>query len=751
MPVVWSRNIPLREISTSVEWQEKIEAERNKSDQQPKNLDKYQIKNEKIAKLSSKLSIEFPFLKNNEKIFEDISNELIKRLESENKFYNNAENTYKALFKNPLFDIDILQSWDRLYIETIIENYLVDIEKDDDTETTEDNTETTEDNTETTEDTKLEHKNDAIKTNNEIDQKQIKIDERLKNSQKMEKLYETTEKKYKGTPEEIAEFKTEFLATEQANKILPKLEFFDFNIDDYLNYLFTAKKFNDSKDTKNPKRRPFIESFKNLNKSLEIKINLDKIKMAYFLKEKEKKIIDNATKSAKISSFKDVTDTQIIENPNIQDFINSDKSNNESLLFEFSQDEIRDILSPYAKEDPELKKLLEHNIDSQWNIVIDSDNLSEVSHIKEKITSIIEQHKADIKERSERIVKERVMTTCFNALKWYFDTTNDNMENFSSMEIDTEKWIDMDWQEMSITWSINGKHIWLHYDLAAGTVKMDDFMAYSEQANGYVMWKWNGMKKTMEFTLPTYDTLLDDASSINISKIAKSSDDIDNFDDNLASDLDNKLSSNFGNKSFTQFFVERELEKNLLEQEIIWTIFTNRNKNNKDVDPIDVNNQKPVRIDETDPRYSLLRLINTTMRDTKDWSKLLKFRNSIKEFDNFINKKEIREWKSKDYLLNKLFNKKSMESSMENRKQKNKEDKTRDNKRLNYNTFFNRMKKPSKTWNPKINIDKFNLLTERLDKNQILEEAIDIPKDLEYNEIEDSRLDEKISNAKNIT
>ncbi|OQY39110.1 MAG: hypothetical protein B6229_04490 [Spirochaetaceae bacterium 4572_7] len=181
----------------------------------------------------------------------------------------------------------------------------------------------------------------------------------------MEKLYETTEKKYKGTPEEIAEFKTEFLATEQANKILPKLEFFDFNIDDYLNYLFTAKKFNDSKDTKNPKRRPFIESFKNLNKSLEIKINLDKIKMAYFLKEKEKKIIDNATKSAKISSFKDVTDTQIIENPNIQDFINSDKSNNESLLFEFSQDEIRDILSPYAKEDPELKKLLEHNIDSQ--------------------------------------------------------------------------------------------------------------------------------------------------------------------------------------------------------------------------------------------------------------------------------------------------------------------------------------------------------------------------------------------------
>ncbi|OQY39109.1 MAG: hypothetical protein B6229_04485 [Spirochaetaceae bacterium 4572_7] len=77
------------------------------------------------------------------------------------------------------------------------------------------------------------------------------------------------------------------------------------------------------------------------------------------------------------------------------------------------------------------------------------------------------------------------------------------------------------------------------------------------------------MKKTMEFTLPTYDTLLDDASSINISKIAKSSDDIDNFDDNLASDLDNKLSSNFGNKSFTQFFVERELEKNLLEQEII--------------------------------------------------------------------------------------------------------------------------------------------------------------------------------------
>jgi hypothetical protein len=73
----------------------------------------------------------------------------------------------------------------------------------------------------------------------------------------------------------------------------------------------------------------------------------------------------------------------------------------------------------------------------------------------------------------------------------------------------------------------------------------------------------------MEFTLPTYDTLINDATSVDIPNIAKKSNNIDNFENNLALNLDNKLSINFGDATFTKFFVEREVEKNILEQEII--------------------------------------------------------------------------------------------------------------------------------------------------------------------------------------
>jgi hypothetical protein len=56
-----------------------------------------------------------------------------------------------------------------------------------------------------------------------------------------------------------------------------------------------------------------------------------------------------------------------------------------------------------------------------------------------------------------------------------------------------------------------------------------------------------------------------------------------------------------------------------------------------------MNNQLPIKIDEIDTRYNLLKLIDTTLKETNDANTLLKFRNSLNKFDDFINKKLIRE------------------------------------------------------------------------------------------------------------
>ena len=721
----------------------------------------------------------------NKWIFYTISSNILDKLTNKNSYWEteweqiftkNAETIFNSIFKKENIEYFSVEHSDYIQRMIMINNQDEKIEKTDEKiEKTDEKIEKTEEDNRIKKilskksiETKInieEEQTEIEEEQTEIEEEQTGIGDKIDslNSTKTAKKWIELEKKQallkkiislRGLQSKISKnIKTNSTVFEQFKKkqleknpdLEQKLSGKWINQKEYLQFLYTAKKIANkgSKEDITPEEKEFIQKFEQTNKDLGIDIKLQE---AYFFDDQIKNEKRLMMKSTSITSMKEIPDTAIIENDSVQKFLESDRSNDEALSFDFPKEDIKDILTPYAENDSELKKLLEHNIDLKGNIVIKSNNPLEVAQIKEKIEKILESYKKNMKEKTERIAKERVMTTCFKSLVWYFDITNANMENFADMEIDTDKWIDMKKQTMSISGSIKWKHVWLHYNLATWTVEMDDFMAYSQQENWYVMWKWTGMKKTMEFTLPTYDSLLSDASSVDVSDIAKKSDNINNFETNLALELDTKISSNFGDEAFTKFFVERELEKNLLEQEIIWDIFSNRNKNNKDVEAIKINNQRPIRIDETDPRYKLLRLIDNTLKDTKNSNELLKFRNSLNEFDKFINKKEIREWKSKDPELNNLFNKKSMESSMENRKQKNKEDKTRNNKDLNYYSFFNLMTKPSKTWATKIDINKFNLLIERMDNNKTLADSIDNPNKKEWNKITDKSLEKDLEN-----
>jgi len=249
------------------------------------------------------------------------------------------------------------------------------------------------------------------------------------------------------------------------------------------------------------------------------------------------------------------------------------------------------------------------------------------------------------------------------------------MENFAKdFKIDTDSWVNFNSenQEVYIKWNINWKHVWLYYNISTWIVEMDDFMWYDSNENWwtYIMWKENGKREKLKFNLPTYNQLLNETKNVDFSQIIDYSRNILDYKENLWSKLDEKISSQFKNKSILQYYVEKFNEKNIAEQTVLEDVFSSWGNYDKSI--VDFDKKTLISKDLNQNWYSLMEIIfntlewNTrTMENKMDADNLRRFRNCINKFNMIINTNQVRNWESEEPLLS-LFDEKNMKDSAKN-------------------------------------------------------------------------------------
>lgn len=239
------------------------------------------------------------------------------------------------------------------------------------------------------------------------------------------------------------------------------------------------------------------------------------------------------------------------------------------------------------------------------------------------------------------------MVSCFRAISKFFDTVNNNWENFASeFEIkDVNENIKFDRKVITMEWTIwvNRNHVKLYYNTEDWTLEFDDFLVYNseEDSKYYSIWNWNKKKRKISWGLPKMSEMEETAKSIN-------------------SDLIGKLSLNMNQYNHIQWFamseavylkhfvgllwsvkweVQKFNEKNILKQDILKMIYIKFY--NKDVLDEKFNNGFEVNEKREPEQFKLIKLISDSIDNYKSANQLLEFRNYINKFDELLSSKDI--------------------------------------------------------------------------------------------------------------
>lgn len=260
-------------------------------------------------------------------------------------------------------------------------------------------------------------------------------------------------------------------------------------------------------------------------------------------------------------------------------------------------------------------------------------------------------------------VRKSSMVCCFRAISKFFDTVNNNWENFASefeigdlnndIKFDEATWI------ISMEWTIwaNKNHIKLYYNTQTWTLEFDNFLAYDSQDNSFKIWKWNWKREKMNIKLPTMDEMERQAQSINFGLIDRLSVNTHQYERMVWLAMWESIWFNcfqwfMGvDIDVNRYFVEQFNEKNILKQDIINTIYSkfyNQDDINEKLDGC-------LTISEwNEPeQFKLIKLISDTIDNCWSSNSLLRFRNAINWLDDILtnNHELVRD----DILLQYLF------------------------------------------------------------------------------------------------
>ena len=297
-----------------------------------------------------------------------------------------------------------------------------------------------------------------------------------------------------------------------------------------------------------------------------------------------------------------------------------------------------------------------NNIDQiQWETYyVDGDplilsDLESLKEIKEDIDTRIlrlarrEQYFNFIAERRENIngeidnhsVKMSSIMCCIRAIKSFFDTTNNNWENFASeFQIeDTNKNIDLKTENwnliLSMTWTINGKTVKLYYNITNWTISFDEFIALDENREYNIWWKNSKLSPKEVLTwLPTLWQMESLAKSIELPDVIKWWIRAKTATLFMSESIwYGQFLKNWGvNHEVNKLIVSNFNERNLLEQEIITCIYDNF----YDWNALFNGNNPFIVWNDKQEQFKMITLIyNSIKRYWNDTIQLLRFRNCI--------------------------------------------------------------------------------------------------------------------------
>ena len=422
----------------------------------------------------------------------------------------------------------------------------------------------------------------------------------------------------------------------------------------------------------------FFHQWKRLRKLKEIKKdNYMSISQEYSYRRR------NTSIEYSTGNMKNIKPIAIVENnKQISDYIywywEYDKLDNDMDISIGSEDKKR--LFAKLKEEKKWDPIFLYNVqylndDLSINMELVKSNAINIKSVKEDTQKTINEMIVNlaIKERWEHVEKEKIkninirrsaMVCCFRAISKFFDTVNDNGENFASefeiSDLNNDIWFE-DWI-ITMEWSIwaNKNHVKLYYDTNNWTLEFDDFLAYDQKdgSERYTIWKWkwNWKRKIVGKNLPTLSAMEDTARNINSDLISKLSlnmnqySHIQGFVMSQAVYLKHFIWILWVNMETLKLNVQQFNEENILKQDIINSIYS------KFYNPIDFNKKLEdwLIIDKwNDPKqFQLIKLISDTIKNCST-SELLKFRNAVNELNDILttNHKLV----EKDRLLKYLF------------------------------------------------------------------------------------------------
>lgn len=352
------------------------------------------------------------------------------------------------------------------------------------------------------------------------------------------------------------------------------------------------------------------------------------------------------------------------------------------------------------------------------------DNQRKIENMVKDLALQENLEKHDKKDINEINVRKATMVCCFRAISSFFNTVNDNGENFASefeiqdvnknIEFDEKSWV----IKMTGTIWANKNHIWLYYNTNTWELSFDNFLAYDSEF-WYKIWKWNWETEKLNIKLPTMDQMESTAKSINFNLIDNLTFNMRQYNRTVWFAMNESIRFNcfkwfmWADMDVNKNFVEQFNEKNILKQDIIKTIYSKfYNKNYIDEQLSDCllisEWEKPA-------QFKLIKLISDSIDNYESANQLLQFRNYINKLDEFISSKDIIK---KDRLLTLLFandlsnNADILDNSIDKMKNENRELSISDDYKHTYEYFWSN-KENGNFWEQDLNYYIFlNLLSE---------------------------------------
>ncbi|MFZ2151410.1 MAG: hypothetical protein WAZ12_01025 [Candidatus Absconditicoccaceae bacterium] len=521
-----------------------------------------------------------------------------------------------------------------------------------------------------------EEKNKAKEEKNKAKEEKNKTKEgqklNIENQQKtLSDLYKTIPDTFKqeNNKPDFDNFKNQNIS-----KVKDKLTGTSITLDEYLTHRYTAQQLYKSGETI-PNKYEFIKSFNQLNKLLDIDIQIPLIpeeKVNY--KPLPDSLNDFQSKPDKILALDTIQD-YIKKSPDtIQDTHIPDQD-----IIKLYSDGIPDAITEILSKnnlDPSLIKYFDiENYDTKTGIldkksikeIPDDKLLNQLQQISQAVSEkFIKQGKEEISKITNKIIKEKIMTSIFRGVSDFFDITNDNVENFANdFKLDFNQDLNFANNIVNIQGQINGSHIGLHYDLVLGKLSIDDVISFDPKNKLYRIGKQSGSVLDIPIKLPKLKDFQDDALQFDYKNLAKESDNYDQYQSNLNKQLGSVFYGNFIHKELNQYYIRRLNEKNLAVQSGLSYMLNNFRSSVGPDSSFDFDGLESSSFTEdlNSDHFRLIKMLDDSFDYYNRSNDFLKIRNLFEKFNMLINSSKVKDGNASEKLIDILFNSAAMKTS----------------------------------------------------------------------------------------